>query len=166
MKQAFIATPWHGGPIMLRKLVCVSFHSSPGVGARALPLANRGSRGRQQAAAPYSRSWSFPTFKYHFKSNSPMAWGTYMLRKLVCVGFYSSPGETPDKNIDLQRMNSGIFRVSENSLQLRSEAEFTRFIMKFSIFVQHHGTLFRKFLPNFQVFVLIFSSFVLGDKCN
>jgi hypothetical protein len=22
----------------------------------------------QQAAAPYSRSWSFPTFKYHFKS--------------------------------------------------------------------------------------------------
>jgi hypothetical protein len=33
------------------------------------PLANRGSRGRQQAAAPYSRSWSFPMFKYHFKSN-------------------------------------------------------------------------------------------------
>jgi hypothetical protein len=30
---------------MLRKLVCVGFHSSPGVGARALPLANRGSRG-------------------------------------------------------------------------------------------------------------------------
>jgi hypothetical protein len=26
-------------------------------------------RRRQQAAAPYSRSWCFPTFKYHLKSN-------------------------------------------------------------------------------------------------
>jgi hypothetical protein len=24
---------------------------------------------------------------------NPMAWGTYMLRKFVCVGFHSSPGE-------------------------------------------------------------------------
>jgi hypothetical protein len=30
---------------MLRKLVCVGFHSSAGVGVRAVPLANRGSRG-------------------------------------------------------------------------------------------------------------------------
>jgi hypothetical protein len=26
-------------------------------------------RRRQQAAAPYSRSWSFPTFKYHLRPN-------------------------------------------------------------------------------------------------
>jgi hypothetical protein len=30
---------------MLRKLVCVGFHSCPAVGARTVPLANRESRG-------------------------------------------------------------------------------------------------------------------------
>jgi hypothetical protein len=49
-----LRNPSARGAYMLRKLVYVGFHWF-----RVLA--------RQQAAAPYSRSWSFPLFKYHFK---------------------------------------------------------------------------------------------------
>jgi hypothetical protein len=67
MGDLYAAQPLGEGDLYAAQARLCWFSLVPGVGARAVPLAYRGSRGRQQAAAPYSRSWSFPLFKYHFK---------------------------------------------------------------------------------------------------
>jgi hypothetical protein len=46
-----------------------------------VPIHGRG----QQAAAPYSRSWDFPTFKYHFKPKRVHTLCGFPAASLDCV---------------------------------------------------------------------------------